>query len=136
MPKLLGHLAQFSSFAMQGEVLCTQGLACLLQSSDAKSALKSKIETRAGVGLSDQLEWFAEARQENDKTRPDLEARTPDKAPRVKIEAKLGAKLDGGQFRSYKWVAAFSTGCMLTARSHHYGAESSSSTAPRVRGRR
>ena len=86
---------------MQGEVLCTQGLACLLQSSDAKSALKSKIETRAGVGLSDQLEWFAEARQENDKTRPDLEARTPDKAPRVKIEAKLGAKLDGGQFRSY-----------------------------------
>jgi len=101
MPKLLGHLAQFSSFAMQGEVLCTQGLACLLQSSDAKSALKSKIETRAGVGLSDQLEWFAEARQENDKTRPDLEARTPDKAPRVKIEAKLGAKLDGGQFRSY-----------------------------------
>lgn len=113
MPKLLGHLAQFSSFAMQGEVLCTQGLACLLQGSDAKSALKSMIETHAGVGISDPLEWFAEARQEDDKTRPDLEARTPDKTPRVKIEAKLGAKLDAGQFRSYAKD--------LQARSHESG---------------
>jgi hypothetical protein len=40
---LLGHLAQFASFSTQGEVLCTQGLAYLLQDPQAKQDLASVI---------------------------------------------------------------------------------------------
>ena len=101
MQKLLGHLAQFGSFSMQGEVLCTQGLAYLLQDPDARSALKVEIETRTGAKIGDHLKWRAEVVQEGDKARPDLEACAANKIPVVKIEAKLGAALDGNQFRSY-----------------------------------
>lgn len=36
MGTLLGRLAQFASFTTQGELLCTQGLAHLLQHPDAQ----------------------------------------------------------------------------------------------------
>jgi len=35
MRTLLGHLAQFASFHSQGELLCTQGLAYLLEGTTA-----------------------------------------------------------------------------------------------------
>jgi len=101
MQKLLGHLAQFGSFSMQGEVLCTQGLAYLLEDPDARSALKAKIETKTGAEIDDHLKWRAEVLQKGDKARPDLEACTANKTPVVKIEAKLGALLSQDQVRSY-----------------------------------
>jgi hypothetical protein len=101
MRPLLGHLAQFASFYKQGEVLCTQGLAYLLQHSDASRALATQITKLTGVSLDDQLSWRAEAQQEGDRGRPDLEARTADKVPVVKVEAKLGAPFDSEQFKSY-----------------------------------
>jgi hypothetical protein len=100
MQTLLGHLAQFGSFSMQGEVLCTQGLAYLLQDSDARLALAEAIQTLTGVKISDHLTWRAEVHQD-DKGRPDLEACTAEGIPTVKIEAKLGAALSPDQFRSY-----------------------------------
>ena len=43
-PTLLGHLANLGSFATQSEVLCTQGLAYLLQSYEhARSAMADEI---------------------------------------------------------------------------------------------
>ena len=42
-PTLLGYLAKFGSFSKQSEVLCTQGLAYLLQThEDAHSAMASR----------------------------------------------------------------------------------------------
>ncbi len=58
MQKLLGHLAQFASFSMQGEVLCTQGLAYLLQDPDAGSALKARIEAITGAKIDNRLTWW------------------------------------------------------------------------------
>ncbi len=46
MRRLMGHLAQFSSFSKQGEVLCTQGLKYLLENSDARVAFADWISTR------------------------------------------------------------------------------------------
>jgi hypothetical protein len=103
-PTLLGYLARFSSFSTQSEVLCTQGLAYLLQThEDARSALADEVEALTGVSIGDSITWLAEALQE-DGGRPDLEARTADKIPIpvVKIEAKLGAELFAGQLQSYE----------------------------------
>ena len=36
--RLLSHLAQFASFSNQGELLCTQGLAYLLENPEAGAA--------------------------------------------------------------------------------------------------
>lgn len=102
MGTLLGHLAQFGSFSAQAEVLCTQGLAYLLREHpDARSAFAAEIASITGAKIGDDLTWHAEARQELDRGRPDLEARTAGGVPRVKIEAKLGAALSAGQLRSY-----------------------------------
>jgi hypothetical protein len=98
---LLGHLAQFASFYEQGELLCTQGLAYLLQDHRAKSKFAAWIRRRAHTKLKGELTWLAEAHQESDHGRPDLEARIGEDMPVVKIEAKLGAKLGMGQLRSY-----------------------------------
>jgi len=101
-PTLLGYLARFGSFSTQSEVLCTQGLAYLLREhADARSALAGMVEARTGIGIDDSITWLAEALQE-DGARPDLEARTTDKVPMVKIEAKLGAELGANQLRSYE----------------------------------
>jgi len=98
---LLGHLAQFASFSTQGEVLCTQGLACLLQDPQAKQALAAEITRHTGVVFDGELSWYAEAYQECDRGRPDLEGRTAEGVPVVKVEAKLSANLNPRQFFSY-----------------------------------
>jgi len=82
-------------------LLCTQGLAYLLQDSSARSAFTNEITARTGIEFNSDLTWHAEAHQESDRGRPDLEARTADGTPIVKIEAKLGAAFDANQFRSY-----------------------------------
>ena len=100
-PTLLGYLAQFSSFSTQSEVLCTQGLAYLLQTyKDARSALADEV-ARTGIGIGDSLTWLAEAQQDDGRI-PDLEARRDDGVPVVKIEAKLGAELLPDQLQSYE----------------------------------
>ncbi len=94
---LLGHLAHFGSFSSQSELLCTQGLGYLLRTyEDARSALAREVETRVGAKIGERLDWQAEANQ-NDRGRPDLEARTAEGVPVVKVEAKLGAKLEASQ---------------------------------------
>lgn len=98
--KILGHLAQFSSFSTQGEVLCTQGLAFVLRDPGASSALTAEIACRTGIEFSGDLTWRAEVRQESDGGRPDLEA-IAGGVPVVKVEAKLGADLSEGQLMSY-----------------------------------
>lgn len=100
MPTLMGHLAQFSAFNKQGELLCTQGLAHILRNSEAGEAFNAHYLRPAGITYSGQLTWQAEARQE-DRARPDLEATTGDGKPVAKIEAKLGAALSEDQLRSY-----------------------------------
>lgn len=102
MNTLLGHLAEFGSFFCQGELLCTQGLAYLLKEHpDARLAFANELAARTGVTVNHDLTWRAEEIQESDGGRPDLQARISDKTPIVKVEAKLGARLDGGQLRSY-----------------------------------
>lgn len=100
MGTLLGHLAVFGSFSYQGEVLCTAGLAYLLQDHDARRVFADQLGERTRVKVSHQLTWQAEAYQAVDRGRPDLEGRVG-LVPLVKIEAKLGAELNGKQFRSY-----------------------------------
>jgi hypothetical protein len=97
---LMSHLAQFSSFSKQGELLCTHGLAYLLQNPDARRAFHELISESVGRTLDPSLTWRAEARQK-DYGRPDLEARTADGRVMVKIEAKLDAAFGEGQLISY-----------------------------------
>ena len=100
-PTLLGHLARFGSFTTQSELLCTQGLTYLLQTyEDARLAMASMVEDCTGVVIDPSLTWKAETRQE-DRSRPDLEACSPEGVPVVKIEAKLSAQLFVSQVRSY-----------------------------------
>ena len=99
---LLGHLARFGSFWTQSELLCTQGLTYLLQTyGNARSALANEIAERTGVETDNSLTWYAEAMQQ-DRGRPDLEARSANDVPVVKIEAKLGAELSAEQLKSYE----------------------------------
>lgn len=99
---LLGHLARFASFSTQSEVLCTQGLAYLLDTyTEARSAMADAVGARTSIGIDDSLTWVPEAFQK-DGGRPDLEARTAKGVPVVKIEAKLGAELLPAQLQSYK----------------------------------
>lgn len=98
---LLAHLARFGSFSGQSELLCTQGLLYVLQThGDARSAMARIIEERTGVAIDSAHTWHGEARQE-DLGRPDLEARTTEGVPVVKIEAKLGAAVVEKQLHSY-----------------------------------
>lgn len=115
MGTLLGHLAQFAAFAAQGELLCTQGLAYLLQHPDADAALRAALPARTGFPLDDNLSWVAEAGQAEDRRRPDLEARIGGDplAPVVKIEAKLGAPFGLGQLQSYANDLAAKSGGLL-----------------------
>lgn len=98
MDRLLGHLAQFSSFFRQGELLCTQGLSYLLK--DRERAFLEAVATATGHHVKPGLEWRAESRQ-TDGGRPDLEGRDADHIPRLKVEAKLGAPFGRGQLDSY-----------------------------------
>ena len=100
MRRLLTHLAQFSSFARQGELLCTQSLAHFLQDGEARAAFSAFIADRMTVEVPSELAWRAEVRQQ-DLGRPDLEGCTVDGLGLVKIEAKLGAELGAGQLGSY-----------------------------------
>lgn len=100
MRRLLTHLAQFGAFHAQGEVLCTQGLAYLLEDPSARSAFRALIEERARCQVDPELTWAAEVPQA-DGGRPDLEACSEDGAPLVKIEAKLGAGFGEEQLESY-----------------------------------
>lgn len=100
-PTLLGHLAHFGSLWAQSELLCTQGLAYVLRTyPEARAAMAAEVKKRTGVTLDEGVRWFAEALQD-DRGRPDLEGRTADDVPAVKIEAKLGADLGAGQLQSY-----------------------------------
>ena len=99
---LLGYLARFASFSTQSEVLCTQGLAYLLDThKEARSAMADEVKTRTDIGIGDSLKWVPEAFQK-DGGRPDLEASTSKGVPVVKIEAKLGAELFESQLQSYE----------------------------------
>lgn len=100
-PTLLGYLARFASFTMQSEVLCTQGLAYLLNTyKEARSGMADAVEARTGIGIGDSLKWVPEALHD-DGGRPDLEAQMADGVPVVNIEAKLGAELLAAQPQSY-----------------------------------
>jgi len=100
MRLLMSHLAQFSSLSKQGELLCTQGLAYLLQNPDARKSFGDHISKAVGRTIDADLTWRAEARQK-DGARPDLEGCTADGKLVVKIEAKLGAAFGEGQRSSY-----------------------------------
>jgi hypothetical protein len=100
MRRLISHLAQFSSFSKQGEVLCTRGLEFLLENVDAREKFASYLSGRTGLTFGSQLQWRAEVRQA-DRCRPDLEGCTKDGKPVVKLEAKLSAALGEAQLRSY-----------------------------------
>jgi hypothetical protein len=99
MRRLLTHLAQFSSFFKQGEVLCTQGLAYLLKNSAARAEFGAYISKHACRTLGSNLAWKAEVRQE-DGGRCDLEACAANGSV-IKIEAKLGAPFGEGQLGAY-----------------------------------
>jgi hypothetical protein len=100
-PTLAGHLARSGLFSRHSEYLCTLGLGYLLNQTSANGAFAAFLFERLGVAVPHDLRWVTEAYQEADAGRPDLEGRAPDKTPVIKIEAKLGALLDGGQLRSY-----------------------------------
>ncbi|CAN7445069.1 hypothetical protein LJR235_002858 [Pararhizobium sp. LjRoot235] len=100
MRRLMGHLAQFSSLSKQGELLCTQGVAYLLQNPDARKRFGDHISKAVGRTVNSNLTWRAEVRQK-DGARPDLEGCTADGKLVVKIEAKLGAAFGEGQLSSY-----------------------------------
>lgn len=100
MNRLLGHLAQFGTFARQGELLCTQGLAFLLRRPEYERHFVDLISTASGCSVSPGLRWLAEPYQA-DGGRPDLEGRSPQGRPVVKVEAKLGAELGARQLQSY-----------------------------------
>jgi hypothetical protein len=100
MDKLLGQLAQFGSFIKQGELLCTQGLTYLLRDPEGERVFAEWISSITGHPVPAGLRWRGELRQE-DGGRPDLEGRTADGRPVVKIEAKLGAPFGTGQLESY-----------------------------------
>ena len=100
MNVILGHLAQFASFAAQSEVLCTQGLVHLLDQPHARACFIQEIRSSTAVEVPDNLIWRAEVFQQ-DRGRPDLEGSTAGGLPIVKVEAKLGAAFSTGQFRSY-----------------------------------
>lgn len=100
MDRILGHLAQFGSFAKQGELLCTQGLAFLLRNRNGERAFTELISLATDCPVSPGLTWWAESRQ-LDGGRPDLEGRSASGVPIVKVETKLGAQLGDGQLDSY-----------------------------------
>ena len=100
MSTLLGHLARFSSFGKQSELLCTQGLAHLLKNRHARAEFAHELSAQTGFEISGNVTWPAEPRQ-SDRGRPDLEARTRDGKAIIKIEAKLGAGFNSEQFRSF-----------------------------------
>lgn len=97
---LAGFLARHGAITQQGEPLCTQGLAYLLEDEGAKSRFAAFLAARCHVAVSDNLRWVAEATLA-DKGRPDLEGRSVDRTPVVMIEAKLGAEFGRQQLRSY-----------------------------------
>ena len=101
MKTLLGHLTQFSTLQSQGEVLCTQGLAFLLQNPGTATVFAAALGRWSAAAVPAGLSWRAEAYQIEDAGRPDLEGCTPDGTPVVKVEAKLGAGLSPAQLRSY-----------------------------------
>ncbi len=98
--RLFTHLAQFSSFSSQGELLCTQSLAFFLKNAAARSALAELISERARVSLPPDLSWRPEVRQANG-CRPDLVASNPQGIESIKVEAKLDAPFGEGQLVSY-----------------------------------
>lgn len=100
MRRLLTHLAQFSAFSKQGEVLCTRGLEYLLENEGAREAFGRHLSRDGSRELSRDLHWRAELRQQ-DNARPDLEGCTGARAPAVKVEAKLGAALGQDQLHAY-----------------------------------
>ncbi len=103
MRRLLTHLAQFSAFSKQGEVLCTRALEYLLQDINVSKAFVGHVCSTCPTGLTDLtqvLRWRAETRQ-TDNARPDLEAYAADGTPVVKLEAKLGAALTKEQIEAY-----------------------------------
>ena len=94
MDKLLGHLAWFASFWQQGELLCTQGLAYLLEDDEGERAFAALVTSATRRTVNPGLTWQAECRQ-GDQRRPDLEGRNAEGQPVIKIEAKLGASFGG-----------------------------------------
>lgn len=87
------------SLASQGELLCTQGLAHIVNHPSAGTPFLRWLEQVSGLRLPPSLEWRAEVIQ-GDAARPDLEGRHGD-AAWVKVEAKLGAILDYKQLSSF-----------------------------------
>jgi hypothetical protein len=124
MRTLMGHLAQFSSFSKQGELLCTHGLAYLLQNPDACRAFCRLSSERVGSAIGPDLRWRAEVRQQ-DRGRPDLEGCTADGKAVVKIEAKLGAAFGEDQLSSYlaDFQRRHDSGVLLVLVPRHRAAE-------------
>ena len=101
MTTLLGFLARFGSFTTQSELLCTQGLAYLLQTYEhAAAALTEEVTKRTEVVTHNSLTWHAEVVHDQ-KERPDIEAQSENGVPFIMIEAKLGAGFGSGQLLAY-----------------------------------
>jgi hypothetical protein len=129
---LLGHLAQFSALQSQGEMLCTQGLAFVLQDPGASAAFAEALGRWSGIEVPVNLSWRAEAHQIEDAGRPDLEALAPDGSPVIKVEAKLGAGLSPSQLRSYALDLTRRSGggiLLLLVPAHRMGEAASTVTA-------
>jgi len=72
MSTILGHLAQFHSFAAQGGLLCTRGREHLLTSERARSQFATWLSKQSRVEAGADLTWHAAVPQQ-DGGRPDLE---------------------------------------------------------------
>lgn len=122
MRLLMTRLAQFSSLSKQGELLCTQGLAYLLESPSASAAFADFIRERVGWSVGADLTWKAEV-YEKGAGRCDLEA-WADGATVAKLEAKLGAVLGENQLIAYaKALEKCASGLLLVLVPAHRGAE-------------
>lgn len=97
---LAGYLAQTGFLWQQSEVLCTHGLAYLLEDPAASAALAALLSDKAGADLPRDLVWAPEV-SHADRGRVDLEGQLDDRTPVVEIEAKLDASLAPAQLRSY-----------------------------------
>ena len=98
-PTLLGELATLHCLASQGELLCTQGLTFLVNQPGAAEAFRKTLEFHSQLPLPRDLVWRAEPIQ-TDKGRPDMEGRSG-ATKWVKVEAKLGAKINLNQLLSF-----------------------------------
>src|SRR4051812_2622651 len=96
---LAGYLAQTGFLARRSEVLCTHGLAYLLEDPAASAALAELLSNTGAGPVAADLAWLPEVSHDSGG-RVDLEGRTANTTS-VVTEAKLNATLGQDQLRNY-----------------------------------